>query len=216
MGHGDTGTDEDRDTTEQDRPGDLLDDTARTDEARYPVPPAPRRTVPPHPPQGGPRTGPWQAPGPRTPGTGPQPHVPSQWGPRPGPYGPQGPHGPQGWHQGTPPRGTAAPQPWSATGSGYGWPASPDDDAEEVRPAGNGAAVTSCVFAILGLLLSLRPLFFGSNAMSIDTFVALGLAVVGLVAGIAATRIPRRRAATIIGIALSLLALLVIAVIPTL
>jgi len=213
MGQGDTGTDDGPDTTEQDRPGDLLDDTARTDEARYPVPPAPRGPVPPHPPQGGPRTGAWQPPGPRTPGTGPQPHVPPQWGPRPGPYGPQGP---QAWHQGTPPRGTAAAQPWSATGSGHGWPVSPDDDAEEVRPAGNGAAVTSCVFAILGLLLSLRPLFFGSNAMSVDTFVALGLAVVGLVAGIAATRIPRRRPATIIGIALSLLALLVIAVIPTL
>ena len=88
-----------------------------------------------------------------------------------------------------------------------------DDDP---RPAGNAAAVTSCVLGLLGLLLSLRPLVFGSNAMTVDTYVAIAISVIALVLGIAGVRLPRRRAAGVVGIAGSLIALLMVAIIPTL
>jgi hypothetical protein len=120
----------------------------------------------------------------------PGPSVP---GPRPSPTGPHG----------------VLPGPRV-----YGW--DPVDDDEDPRPAGNPAAAFSVVLGVLAVLVSLRPLAFGSMAMSWDTGVALGLAVIALTLGGLGLRAAVRRPVAVVGMALPVVALLVVAILPTL
>ncbi|NMO94131.1 hypothetical protein [Actinomycetospora sp. TBRC 11914] len=114
--------------------------------------------------------------------------------PRPAPSGPQ----------------PVVPGPYGV----YGW--DPANDVEDPRPAGNPAAATSVVLAVLAVLVALRPLAFGSMAMSWDTYVALGVAVIALVTGGVALRSPVRRPVAVVGMVLAVAALLLVAVLPTL
>jgi len=118
----------------------------------------------------------------------PGPYVP---GPRPTPTGPQG----------------------VFPGAHVGW--DPSDDDEDARP-GNTTAAVSVILGVLAVLVSLRPLAFGSMAMAWDTYVALGLAVVALTLGGVGLRGPVRRPVAVVGMALSVAALLVVAILPTL
>jgi hypothetical protein len=95
----------------------------------------------------------------------------------------------------------------------YGW--DPSEDDEDPRP-GNTVAAVSVILGVLAVLVSLRPLAFGSMAMSWDTYVALGVAVVALTLGGLGLRAPVRRAVAVVGMALSVTALLVVAILPTL
>jgi hypothetical protein len=118
----------------------------------------------------------------------PGPYVP---GPRPTPTGPQG----------------------VFPGAHVGW--DPTDDDENPQP-GNTIAAVSVILGVLAVLVSLRPLAFGSMAMAWDTYVALGVAVVALILGGVGLRAPVRRAVAVVGMALAVTALLVVAVLPTL
>jgi hypothetical protein len=118
----------------------------------------------------------------------PGPYVP---GPRPTPTGPRG----------------------VFPGAHVAW--DPTDDDEDPRP-GNTIAAVSVILGVLAVLVSLRPLAFGSMAMSWDTWVALGIAVVALALGGAGLRAPVRRVVAVVGMALAVTALLVVAILPTL
>jgi hypothetical protein len=118
----------------------------------------------------------------------PGPYVP---GPRPTPTGPQG----------------------VFPGAHVAW--DPADDDEDPRP-GNTVAAVSVILGVLAVLVSLRPLAFGSMAMSWDTYVALGIAVVALTLGGVGLRAPVRRVVAVVGMALAVTALLVVAILPTL
>ena len=96
----------------------------------------------------------------------------------------------------------------------YGW--DPADDVDDPRPPGNPAAAFSVVLGVLAVLVSLRPLAFGSMAMAWDTYLALAVAVLALVVGGAGLRTPVRRAVAVVGMVLAVAALLVVAVLPTL
>jgi hypothetical protein len=72
------------------------------------------------------------------------------------------------------------------------------------------------ILGVLAVLVSLRPLAFGSMAMSWDTYVALGIAVVALTLGGVGLRAPVRRVVAVVGMALAVTALLVVAILPTL
>jgi hypothetical protein len=157
-------------------------------------------SAPPMTPPGGFPTGPRPAPVPhpgaapygRAPYPGAQPYPgPYVPGPRPTPTGPHGalPTGPYAWD--------------------------PADDVDDPRPAGNAAAAFSVVLGLLAVLISCRPLAFGSMVMAWDTYVALGVAVLALVLGGVALRTPVRRPVAVVGMTLSVLALLVVAVLPT-
>lgn len=118
----------------------------------------------------------------------PGPYVP---GPRPTPTGPQG-----------------------AAGVGpYAW--DPSEDDEDPRREGNVAAAFSVILGLLALLLSLRPLAFGSMAMSWDTYVALGIAVLALVPGGVGLRRPVARPVAVVGMTIAVAAMLVVAILPT-
>ncbi|MEJ2870543.1 hypothetical protein WCD74_22445, partial [Actinomycetospora sp. OC33-EN08] len=91
----------------------------------------------------------------------------------------------------------------------------PSYDTDDPRPPGNGAAAFSAVLGVLALLVSLRPLAFGSMALSWDTFVGIGIALVALTAGAVGLRTPVRRPVAVVGMALAVVALLVVAVLPT-
>ncbi|HEY2193361.1 MAG TPA: hypothetical protein VGH76_13835 [Actinomycetospora sp.] len=136
----------------------------------------------------------------------------------------------------TPPCGQPAPAPWTgpqalpaprpAPHSGpqpvvpghpyavYGW--DPADDVDDPRPAGNPAGAASVVLGVLAVLVSLRPLAFGSMAMAWDTYLALGVAVIALVLGGAGLRSRVHRPVAVVGMVLAVAALLVVAVLPTL
>ncbi len=151
---------------------------------------------------GGPRSPYAQHPGPVRP-VPPLPTHPGPVGhPYPGPYvpGPRPtPTGPYGVFPGTPV---------------HGW--DPAADEEDPRPAGNATAAVSVILAVLAVLVSLRPLAFGSMAMAWDTYVAIGVAVLALTLGGVALRAPVRRPVAVVGMALSVVALLVVAILPTL
>jgi hypothetical protein len=138
--------------------------------------------------------GPWSPPG-QYPGAAPYGRVPAPGpyipGPRPTPTGPHGvlPTGPYAWD--------------------------PADDVDDPRPAGNAPAAFSVILGLLAVLISFRPLAFGSMVMAWDTYVALGVAVLALVLGGFALRTPVRRPVAVVGMTLSVLALLVVAVLPT-
>lgn len=117
---------------------------------------------------------------------GPYQHVPA---PRPAPTGPH-------------------PVPYA-----YAW--DPAADVDDPRPTGNVRAAFSVILGLVALLISLRPLAFGSMLMSWDTYVALGIAVVALVLGGATLRTPGCRPVAVVGMLLSVAALLVVAVLPT-
>lgn len=152
----------------------------------YAAHPGPVRQVQPFSAQGHPHPNPS---GPVGPLPYPGPYVP---GPRPSPTGPHG----------------VLPGPHVV-----GWDPADDEDTE---PAGNAAAAFSMILGALGLLVSLRPLAFGSMAMTWDTYVALAVAVLALVVGGVGLRTPVRRPAAVVGMAISVVALLVVAVLPTL
>lgn len=95
----------------------------------------------------------------------------------------------------------------------YAW--DPADDVDDPRPAGNPAAAFSVVLGLLAALISFRPLAFGSMVMAWDTYVALGIAVLALALGGMGVRTAARRPVAVVGIALSVLALLVVAALPT-
>ncbi|MCD2196735.1 hypothetical protein LQ327_25525 [Actinomycetospora endophytica] len=118
----------------------------------------------------------------------PGPYVP---GPRPTPTGPHG----------------------AVNAGPYSW--DPANDVDDPRRPGNAAAASSVILGLLALLISFRPLAFGSMVMAWDTYVALGVAVVALVVGGVALRTPVRRPVAVVGMTLSVLALLVVAVLPT-
>lgn len=147
-------------------------------------------------------------PGARHP-AGPAPFPSGPFAPGPFPTGQfaTGP-GPQGFA----PR-PGIPAQAGPVGPGTGW--TPIEDDDEPEQAGNPAAAASVVLGVLALLVSLRPLAFGSMSLSWDTYVALGLGVFGLVVGIAGARGPVRRPVAAAGIAISLAALLVVGVLPT-
>lgn len=118
----------------------------------------------------------------------PGPYVP---GPRPTPTGPHG----------------------AVNAGPYAWV--PAEDDEEARPASNAPAAFSIILGLLALLISFRPLAFGSMAMSWDTYVALGIAVVALIVGGAGLRRAVSRPAAVIGMTISVAAMLVVAILPT-
>ncbi|HEY2223846.1 hypothetical protein [Actinomycetospora sp.] len=118
----------------------------------------------------------------------PSPYVP---GPRPTPTGPHG----------------------VASVGPYAW--DPSVDVEDPRPAGNAPAAFSVILGLLALLISFRPLAFGTMAMAWDTYVALGVAVLALVLGGVALRSPVRRPVAVVGMTISIAAMLVVAVLPT-
>lgn len=72
------------------------------------------------------------------------------------------------------------------------------------------------VLGVLAVLVSLRPLAFGSMAMAWDTYLALAVAVLALVIGGAGLRTRVRRAVAVVGMVLAVAALLIVAVLPTL
>jgi hypothetical protein len=135
---------------------------------------------------------------------------------------PTPPHGYPGPDTG--PGGVPMPRqaPWSGPQpvtpahpyAAYGW--DPANDVDDPRPAGNPAAATSVVLGVLAVLVSLRPLAFGSMAMSWDTYVALGVAVVSLVVGGVGLRHRVHRPVAVVGMLLGVAALLLVALIPTL
>jgi hypothetical protein len=88
-------------------------------------------------------------------------------------------------------------------------------DVEDPRPAGNAPAAFSVILGLLALLISFRPLAFGTMAMAWDTYVALGVAVLALVLGGVALRSPVRRPVAVVGMTISIAAMLVVAVLPT-
>ncbi|MDL5156604.1 hypothetical protein [Actinomycetospora termitidis] len=157
------------------------------------------------------------APTPRPTGDGgaaPDRRPPQSYGPRPMAGGPryaphpgrpgmplQGPPG-QGWAPG-----------WVPIEDGPEYDA--DYDTDDPRPPGNGAAAFSAVLGVLALLVSLRPLAFGSMALAWDTFVGIGIALLALVAGAVGLRTPVRRPVAAVGMTLAVVALLVVAVLPT-
>lgn len=158
----------------------------------------PASVAPPMTPPGGyrPATGGFRSPYAQHPGQAPYaghapypgPYVP---GPRPTPTGPHG----------------------AVDAGPYAW--DPAADVDDPRPAGNAPAAFSVILGLLALLISFRPLAFGSMVMAWDTYVALGVAVVALVLGGVALRTPVRRPLAVVGMTLSVLALLVVAVLPT-
>ncbi|WP_018334435.1 hypothetical protein [Actinomycetospora chiangmaiensis] len=89
------------------------------------------------------------------------------------------------------------------------------EDADDPSTPGNPAAATSVALGVLALLVSLRPLAFGSMALGWDGFVGIALALGGLVAGAVGLRTALRRPVAGLGMALAVVALLVIAVLPT-
>jgi hypothetical protein len=145
----------------------------------------------------GPTTGPGHAPHPR----GPQPMRPYPVPPPPGMP-----------RQGPP--GYGHPGHQLPTG---GWAPIDEDayDREDPRTPGNPAAATSVVLGALALLVGLRPLAFGSMALGWDGFVGIALALGGLVAGAVGLRTALRRPVAGLGLALAVVALLVVAVLPT-
>jgi hypothetical protein len=118
----------------------------------------------------------------------PGPYVP---GPRPTPTGPQG----------------------VASVGPYAW--DPAEDDEDPGRESNVAAAFSVILGLVALLLSLRPLAFGSMAMSWDTYVALGIAVLALVPGAVGLRRPVARPVAVVGMMIAVAAMLVVAVLPT-
>lgn len=90
-----------------------------------------------------------------------------------------------------------------------------DDDTEDPRTPGNPAAASSVVLGVLALLVGLRPLAFGSMALSWDGFVGIALALGALVAGAVGLRTAIRRPVAALGLVLAVVALLVVAVLPT-
>ncbi len=152
---------------------------------------------------GGPRSPYAQHPGPVRP-TGPVP-VPT-FPPGPGAHPYPGPYVPG-------PRPTPTGPQGVFPGAHVGW--DPSDDDEDPRP-GNTTAAVSVILGVLAVLVSLRPLAFGSMAMTWDTYVALGLAVIALTLGGVGLRGPVRRPVAVVGMALSVAALLVVAILPTL
>ncbi len=136
-----------------------------------------------------------------------------------GPVTPPGPPRPVGVpHPGPYVPGPRPPMPTGPHGVlpgayPYGWDPAADED--DPRPAGNGLAALSVIVGLLGLVVSLRPLAFGSMAMSWDTYVALAVAVVGLVLGGVALRTPVRRPVAVVGMVVSVVALLVVGILPT-
>lgn len=90
-----------------------------------------------------------------------------------------------------------------------------DDDTEDPRAPGNPAASFSAVLGVLALLVGLRPLAFGSMALTWDGFVGIAIALAALVAGAVGLRIPVRRPVAAVGMVLAVVALLVVAVLPT-
>ncbi len=146
----------------------------------------------------GPRSPYAQHPGP-VPVTGPVPYPGAR--PYPGPYvpGPRPtPTGPQG----------------AVSAGPYAW--DPAADVDDPRPATTAPAAFSVILGLLALLISLRPLAFGTMARAWDTYVALGVAVLALVLGGVALRSAGRRVAGVVGMTLAVLALLVVAILPTL
>lgn len=157
---------------------------------------------------------------------------PQVTGPRsvPHPAGPRYPGGPGQFRGGPSPTGPFTPGPFTAgpfpaarpgipaqVGPGYpgvGW--TPLDDEDDPEPVGNPAAAASVVLGVLALLVSLRPLAFGTMSMSWDTYIALGVGVLALVVGIAGACRPVRRGVAAAGMLIGLAALLVVAVLPTL
>ena len=111
------------------------------------------------------------------------------------------------------PRSAYVQHPGAAPYGPYAW--DPADDVDDPHPAGNAPAAFSVVLGLLAVLISCRPLAFGSMVMAWDTYVALGVAVLALVLGGVALRTPVRRPVAVLGITLSVLALLVVAVLPT-
>ncbi|GAA4828853.1 hypothetical protein GCM10023201_15290 [Actinomycetospora corticicola] len=132
---------------------------------------------------------------------GPRPMGPPPMGPPfvPPPGMPR--QGPPGYGHGHPP----------PTG---GW-APIVDDVEDPATPGNPAAAFSLVLGILALLVGLRPLAFGSMALSWDGFLGLAIALVGVVAGAFGLRAPVRRPLAAVGMLLGVAALLVVATLPT-
>ncbi|MFC5062967.1 hypothetical protein [Actinomycetospora atypica] len=167
----------------------------------------------------GPATGPY-ATGPRPlPQPAPFPGARYPTGPyATGPYGGPVPSGrfPAGQFTGGP--YPAAPRPGIPAQGGPGHPGTgwvPLDDQDDPEPTGNPAAAASVVLGVLALLVSLRPLAFGTMSLSWDTYVALGVGVLALVVGIAGARGPVRRGVAAAGMLIGLAALLVVAVLPT-
>ena len=176
-------------------------------EPRGPVAPmgsmAPMRPV-------APSTGPQAVPGPPTGGfpTGPRsPHAQHSYPSRPFPAQPYpGPYVPG-------PRPTPTGPQGAVNAGPYAW--LPAEDDEDARPASNAPAAFSIILGLLALLISFRPLAFGSMAMSWDTYLALGIAVVALVIGGAGLRRSVSRPAAVVGMMISVAAMLVVAVLPT-
>jgi hypothetical protein len=180
------------------------------------------------PPQAGPQAGP---PSSVPPQFGPSPYGPTPSAsvpfgpPRPGPppFGPQpvgsGPHPvPHPVARPVPPPGMPRQAP---PGYGHGYPpptggwAPIVDDVEDPATPGNPAAAFSLVLGVLALLVGLRPLAFGSMALSWDGFLGLAIALVGVVAGAVGLRAPVRRPLAVVGMVLGVAALLVVATLPT-
>jgi hypothetical protein len=166
-----------------------------------------------------PRTGAHAAPAPVTGGFPGGPRSPYAQHPGPVRQAPPVPRGPVGQHPYPGPY-VPGPRPTPTGPHGvlpgphvYGW--DPTDD-EDPQPAGNAVAAVSVILGVLAVLVSLRPLAFGSMAMSWDTYVALGTAVVALTLGGLGLRAAASRPVGVIGMALAVVALLVVAILPTL
>jgi len=102
-------------------------------------------------------------------------------------------------------------------GTGYsGYDPDFDEDDDDTTPAGNVPAVMSLVLALVGILVGCRPFVFGTTAMAPDTYVAIAISVIALVLGGVGALRPVRRPAAVVGIVGSVVALLIIAIIPTL
>ena len=162
-------------------------------------------------------TGPRPVPHPAGPPGARYPAAPGQFdgGPFRGGPSPTGPFTPGPFTAG--PFPAARPGIPNQVGPGYpgaGW--TPLDDEDDPEPVGNPSAGASVVLGVLALLVSLRPLAFGTMSMSWDTYVALGVGVLALVVGIAGACRPVRRGVAAAGMLIGLAALLVVAVLPTL
>lgn len=137
---------------------------------------------------------------------------------------PTPPYGPPTQAPWTGPHAVPGPRPAPYSGprpvvpghqyAAYDW--DPSDDVDDPQPAGNPAGSASVVLGVLAVLVSLRPLAFGSMTMAWDTYVALGIAVIALVLGGAGLRSRVRRPVAVVGMVLAVAALLVVAVLPTL
>ncbi|WP_433803592.1 hypothetical protein [Actinomycetospora sp. CA-084318] len=149
------------------------------------------------------------------PTTGGPRHAPHPAPPFPPPGMPrQAPPGYGGW---APPTGGWAPPTGGWAPPTGGWAPIVEDpyDVEDPRSPGNPAAALSAVLGVLALLVSLRPLAFGSMALSWDGIVGIAIALVAVLAGAVGLRTPVRRPVAVVGMVLAVVALLVVAVLPT-